>query len=117
MEIGVIELLKGMGDGRVLDDMHNRLLETLAAVRNCHKKGKVVLTIDIHPTDVSEVQRVEIEGHVTYKAPMPKRGSKPYYVDDDLSLHSRDPRQRQLPNMITMPEAAIDGQSRAAGER
>ncbi len=116
MEIGVIELLKNLGDGRVLDDMHTRLAEVLAAVRQCHKKGKVTLTIDVHPTDVSEIQRVEIEGNVSYKAPMPGRGSELYYVDDSLALHSRDPRQRQLPNMISMPEISVDGKSRAAGE-
>ena len=117
MHIGLFELLKGMGDGRVLDDMQNRLVEVLAAVRQCHKKGKVVLTIDVHPTDASEVQRVEIEGSVTYKLPLPGRGSELYYVDDDLTMHKRDPRQRQLPNMIPMPEISIDGKSRAAGER
>ncbi len=116
MEIGVIELLKDLGNGRVLDDMHNRLGEVLAAVRQCHKKGKIILIIDVHPTTDSEVQRVEIKGNVTYKVPLPGRGSEFYYMDEDLSLHSRDPRQRQLPNMITMPEIPIDGKSRAAGE-
>ncbi len=117
MEIGVIELLKELGDGRVLDDMHNRLAEVLAAVRHCHRKGKVTLTIEIKPTDVAEIQRVEIRGDVSFKAPQPSRGSELYYVDDGLALHTRDPRQRQLPNMIPMPEHVIDGKSRAAGER
>lgn len=117
MEIGVIELLKSLGDGRVLDDMHNRLGEVLAAVRHCHRKGKVVLTIEVKPTDDVEIQRVEIRGDVSYKAPLPSRGSELYYVDDGLSLHNRDPRQRQLPsNTITMPDA-IDGKSLAAGEK
>lgn len=116
MEIGVIELLKGLGAGRVLDDMHNRLAEVLAAVRHCHRKGKVVLTIEVKPTDDVEIQRVEIHGDVSYKAPLPSRGSELYYVDEELALHSRDPRQRQLPvNTITMPES-VDNKKRVTGE-
>lgn len=115
--IGVIELMKYLGDGRVLDDMHNRLAEVLAAVKHCHKKGKVVVTLEVKPTDDLEMQRVEIHGSVTYKVPLPNRGHDLLYVDESLGLHKRDPRQRRLPaNTIEMRED-LDGQSRAAGER
>ncbi len=117
MEIGVIELLKDLGDGNVLDDLHNALAEVKAMVRQCRRKGTVTLVIDVSTAgDDSEMQRLKIHGDVSCKPPKLRRHSKLYYIDDDLALHSRDPRQRQLPNMINMQDA-VDGKSRAAGER
>lgn len=118
MEMGILEMLKFLGEGRILDDLHNRQMEVLAAVRQCHKKGKLVLTLEFLPTyDESGLEQIEIYAKVEPKLPLPNRGKNYLYLDDSLGLHRRDPRQRQLPENIIAMGADMDGKSRAAGER
>lgn len=118
MEMGILELLKFLGEGRILDDMHNRLGEVLAAVRQCHKKGKLVLALEFHPTyDDSGLEQIEINAKVEPKLPLPNRGKNYLYLDETLGLHRRDPRQRQLPENVIDMSSDVDGKSRAAGER
>lgn len=116
MEVGILEMLKELGDGRVLDDLHGRLQEGLAAVRLCHEKGAITLKISILPTDDIESQRVDIRADIKTNFPIPGRSGATYFVDSMLRLQRRDPRQRELPEVIDARDD-LDGKARAAGER
>lgn len=120
--MGPIDLLKALGEGRVMGDLHEKIGELLMAVRMSHKKGKVVLTVTIKPTKDAEIPRVEVHGDVTAKIPHIERGSELLYVDDQNQLSRRNPLQPALPpNTVRMPpvdeDAELDGQSLAAGEK
>lgn len=121
-DIGPIELLKTLGDGSVMEDFYQRLSELLMAVRMAHKKGKIVLTVQVSPTKDVDVQRVGIWGDVTAKIPHIERNAEFFYVNDHCELSKRNPRQPALsPNTVKMPSVDerddLDGQSRAAGEK
>lgn len=122
-DMGLLELLKTLGDGRVMDDLHEQLGECLMAVRMAHKKGKVVLTLVVMPSKDSELSKVTVWGDVTSKIPHIERGADIFYVNDENRLSRRNPRQPALaPNTVKMPPrdeiaAEPDGKSLAAGER
>ena len=121
-EIGPIELLKTLGDGRVLDDFDQRVSELLMACRMSHKKGKVVLTVTVTPNRDIEVPRVDVHGDGTAKIPHIERGSELFFVNDDNQLSRRHPRQAAPhPNTVHMPPPAavadVDNKSLAAGEK
>ncbi len=122
-DMGLLEVLKTLGDGRVIDDLHEQLNECLMAVRMAHKKGKVVLTLVVTPSKDAEMSKVTVWGDVTSKIPHIERGADIFYVTGENGLSRRNPRQPALPpNTVKMPPRAghedeLDGQSRAAGER
>lgn len=121
-EVGVFGLLKALGDGKVMDDLHEQLQELLLAVRTSHEGGKVVLTITVEPDKDLEVSRVAVEGDVSGKIPRLKRGGEMFYLTDDCRLTRRNPRQPALPaGTMKMPspeeQDELDGKSRASGER
>ena len=121
-EVGVLPLLQTLGDGRVLDDFHEQLHNLLIAVQMSHKKGKVVLTVNVEPTRDVEVPRVEVHGDVTSKIPHIERSSELFYLTEEYRLSRRNPRQPVLPpNTVRMPPAEerndIDGKTHAAGEQ
>lgn len=121
-EVGPIALLKALGDGRVMDDFCEKLERLLEAVRASHKKGTVVLTVEVKPTKDVDVPKVSVWGDVSAKIPHIERGSELFYVTEENQLSRRNPRQPALPpNTVQMPpaggEVALDRQSLAAGER
>lgn len=121
-EIGMIGLLGGLGDGKVMDDFHKRFHELLRAVRSCGDKGKVVLTLSVEPDPDQEEPVVSVRGEVTATIPLPKRRRELFFLTDDCRLSRRNPRQPERPeNTVKMPpvedRADLDGKSRAAGER
>lgn len=121
-DIGIFGLLKSLGEGRVLDDLHKQFTLLLAAVKESHKKGKVILTIEVEPDKAAEVEKVAVHGDVSAKIPHVNRGHELFYVTENNHLSRRNPRQPALPpNTVRMPpvgeENDIDGQSRAAGEK
>ena len=121
-EIGIMRLLQGMGGGRVLDDLHDRLQKLLVAARTSHDKGKVVLTITVEPDADREIFQVNIHGDVTATIPHIKRTGDRFYLTDEGRLTKRNPRQPEMPaNTVQMPPPEerndLDGKSQAAGER
>lgn len=121
-EVSVMSLLQALGDGRVMDDFHERLHELLMAVQISHKKGKVVLTVTVKPTKDAEVPRAEVHGDVTAKIPHIERSSELFYLTEEYRLSRRNPRQPVLPShTVRMPPAEeredMDGKSLAAGEQ
>lgn len=121
-EMGPIEVLKVLGNGRVLDDLYKELGDVLMAVQMAHKKGRVTLTIEVAPTKDAEEPRVEVWGDVAARIPHVERASELLYVTDGNQLSRRNPRQPALPaGTVKMPPREelvnIDGKSRAAGEK
>ena len=121
-EMGPIDILKTLGDGRVMDDLYEQLGNLLMAVQMSHKKGKVVLTIEVAPTKDVEVPRVDVWGDVSARIPHIERSSEMFYVTDRNQLSRRNPRQPALPpNTVRMPPREelvdVDDKSLAAGEK
>jgi hypothetical protein len=121
--MGLMELLTIVGDGRVLDDFHGRLDELIRAVKTSHKKGTLTLTLTVAPAkDMVDTPRVIVSGVVTAKIPQSERGSELFYIDDDDRLSRRNPRQPELPfNTVKMPPAEeradLNRKDLAAGEK
>ena len=121
-DMGPIEILKLLGDGKVMDDLYEKLGDLIMAVQMSHKKGKVVLAIEVKPTKDAEVPRVEIWGDVSAKIPHIERTSELLYVTDHNQLSRRNPRPPVLPtNTVKMPPREelieVDNKSFAAGEK
>ncbi len=121
--MGIMELLTIVGDGRVLDDYHERLDALIRAVKTSHKKGTITLTLSVAPAkDMMDIPRVVVSAVVTAKIPLSERGSEMLYIDDDNQLSRRNPRQPELPfNTVKMPpkeeRGDLNGKARAAGEK
>lgn len=121
-ELGPLELLQSMSDGKVMDDFDEQLRLLLAAVKQSYKKGKIVLTISVKPPKDLNDQRVEIQGDVSATIPHVERSGEMLYLTENLYLTRRNPRQpAPPPNVVTMAEAGqgreLDRQSLAAGEK
>ena len=117
MEIGIIELIRSLDSGRVADDLQCRLLDVLGAVKANHKKGKVVLTFEVKPAnDENGFSRVEIRADVSFKAPLPTRRGKEFFLDEGMGIPSRHPHQPELPENV-IDAVDLDDKRRAAGER
>lgn len=108
--------LHELGDGRVLSDLEDALVELVAAVRRCGSKGELTLKLAIAPAEVmGDTATVALHGRIAVKVPRPARAGAVMYVRDDGLLSNRDPRQ---PSVDTVPTlSVVDGQRKAAGDR
>lgn len=116
-ELGPLELLQSMSEGKVMDDFDEQLRVLLAAVRQSYKKGKIVLTISVRPPKDLNDPRVEIQGDVSATIPHVERSGELLYLTESLYLSRRNPRQpAPPPNVVTMAngEQERDRQSLAA---
>ena len=96
----VTSVIRALDAGKVLHDLHSGLFECEAAVMGTGAKGKVVLTLTIEPGGAEGgVPRVVITGEVKVRAPRPGRMAQTFYVNDDMTLSLRDPRQPELPRI------------------
>lgn len=83
-------ILQQTRKGAVIDDFSATIRETVAAVKEAGKKGKVVLTIDISPKD-GDTEQVEVSAVVTCKKPKLPSGAAIFYVNDENGLQREDP--------------------------
>lgn len=120
-EMGPIELLKTLGDGKLLADFYEHYVNMVRMIAVTHKKGTITLKIELKPSSDPETREMDTSAWVTSPSLYIKR-RKALHVTDTHHLSARNPRQPELPpNTIEMPAMEerrdIDGKSRAAGEQ
>ena len=114
-EIGPMELVKTMADGKIMEDFHDNFMALVAAVKTTHRKGKIVLALSVEKMKDAEIPTVEITGEVSATIPQKKRLPERLYLTDDGQVSRYNPRQPVVDeNVVTIP---VDGKSLAAGER
>lgn len=119
-----LENLASLRGGSVLEDFAEKIAEATAAVKNTHKKAKVVLTLTIEPADKKAeiVERVWVSDDIVTKLPPPPvKDTLMHVVGKNLS--ARDPQQDLLNGARSVATGADEvararalGKDAAAGE-
>lgn len=81
-----VQTLAQLQKGGFITDCTEKMGQTIAAVKRTGKKGKLVLTLDIHPDDTGEVRTVDITGDARPKLPERKKGATTFFVVGEQSL-------------------------------
>lgn len=88
-----VKLVTEIRGGKLEEHLSEKVRQVLQGMQEHGGKGKLVLTLDFVPNKYGQV---EVKGKV--KAEVPDRAIAPgiYWLDDDASLVSRDPSQRDI---------------------
>lgn len=88
--------LAGLREGQTLIDLDEALAALLSRVRQTFKPGTMVFTLKVTPASRGAGNALMFTGKVATKLPEFETESTIFFVDDDLSLHREDPRQKRL---------------------
>lgn len=91
-----LEALQLLDKGQLLTDLGESLQTATKATRERHKPSKVMVTIDLRPSDIGDQWMVVLHGEVKTSIPPTPRGVTLFYSDEEGNLHRRDPRQAEL---------------------
>lgn len=90
--------------GALHQELSEALAETVAAVTEFGKKGKIVLTLEISSEGD---QMVKIRDGLKVTKPEGEKGASLFYTDGNGFVSRTDPRQTELPlNTVKLSKAA-----------
>ena len=109
----VIALMMEMRNGQTAAIANDKFKEGLDAVRSTKRKGKLIITLEIEPSEIdpetNEVSRVKINPDIKLQRPEPNLGSGIYFVTRDGGLSRQDPKQFEMFGE-TEQEVRVNGQ-------
>ena len=90
-----------MDDLRDLDaELGEKLTELIDAIQASGKKGSLTLKLDIAPMEKTSVESVKVATEIKLTKPLQDRRPTIFFIDDDLHLTRRDPRQHDIEDSI-----------------
>ncbi len=93
----VLDLLKQLGNGKVLFDLNEGVQQVVGAVRDYPQQcGSITLKIVVSPMTKGEDGRVFVDGIVSVKAPKKPAEKKVFFTTRENTLVRDDPRQKQF---------------------
>lgn len=93
----VVEVLRTLGNGRVLYDLAAGLEEVVNGLREYPQKtGSVTLKIVVSPMSRGDERRVTVDGTVTVKAPKKPAESKIFFTTKEGTLVRDDPQHMEF---------------------
>jgi len=82
----LVQMLAQMRDGAFITECTEKFGNTIAAVKRTGQKGKLTITLTVHPDDKGEVRTVDIMGEAVPKLPERKKKATTFFVVGDQSL-------------------------------
>ena len=107
----LLAVLLEMQRGQTAALANRKFGELLDAVKETRKKGKLVITLDVTPsefdTETNEVSRVTIDPEIKLTRPEKDLGRGIYFLTKEGDLSRQDPRQQEM--FEDADEGAKDG--------
>jgi hypothetical protein len=91
-----VATLNELRQGRVANDLSERLAELVGAVKETGKAGTLSLQLKIAPASAGDVSQVFVNDVVKLVLPQPARPATLFYPNEQNVLLRRDPNQREL---------------------
>jgi len=107
-----VDTLRDVRDGELLAELPGKLQAVIEAVQATGKKGKLVITLELSPT---QANMFVLTDDVKQTIPEPKKETTTvFFITEESDLSRRDPRQPKLPEMqgpriVNMPPTAAEG--------
>jgi len=92
----LVEILKELDQGNTMVEFHSALRETVQAVRETGKPGKVILSLAVAPKGSN---KVTVQDEVKTTIPRPDKQKATFFATEDGALSRQDPDQPSLPGL------------------
>lgn len=89
--------LQEIGNGRLAQDLAEKLAELTSAVQDTAKKGTISLTISVAPIKKGNADTLLVSGTIKLTAPKGEEPSSVFFPTADGNLVRDDPNQPALP--------------------
>src|SRR5262245_32131854 len=93
---GILETLKEVRRGALLDDLQVALRELVTAVRATGGKGSLVITLRVQPVSKADGDTVMLDDAIKVNKPKAATAATVLYATPEGELTRKDPRQPEL---------------------
>ena len=108
--MNIQDQLGALNRGRLFTDVEEAMADVLDGVKSTRKKGTVTITVTLG-MEGREEDQLNVTAKVAKKRPMHDPAATTMFLNDDMTLTTKDPKQRDFGDILDVgvqPSEVID---------